>query len=223
MLNKLLSLILTVSILTLAFTSCKKEKEETVDDSEKEYTLDQYEEDTSTEEKSIYYVAMAVKNHGVIILKLDAENAPITVANFIKLVREDFYDGLTFHRVKNNFMIQGGDPNADGSGGSKDKIYGEFLNNGYYNTISHVRGVISMARRSDNNNSASSQFFIMNADYKSLDGDYAAFGYVIEGMSVVDSITKETVKYTDSQSGTIYDKSKQAVITEMKVIIYNEK
>lgn len=218
MFKKTLSLILAMSLLTLSLISCKKKG----DDTETTYSLDQYEEDTSTEKKDVYYVAMAVKDHGIIILKLDADNAPITVANFVKLVREGFYDGLTFHRVKTNFMIQGGDPNADGSGGSKDKIEGEFLSNGYNNKISHKRGVISMARLSNNPNSATSQFFIMNVDYTGLDGDYAAFGYVIEGMDVVDSITSSTAKYGDYQSGTISDKSKQAVITEMKVIIYNE-
>ena len=185
--------------------------------------LAKYTEDTSTEKKDVYHVAMNVKNYGVIILELDAKSAPKTVENFIKLVREDFYDGLTFHRIIEGFMIQGGDPNADGSGGAKDKIVGEFLNNGIYNPIKHERGVISMAR-SDDPNSASSQFFICNATNSTvsyLDDKYAAFGHVVEGMKVVDKITEKTAKYGDS-NGTIKSKDDQAVITEMKVIIYNK-
>ena len=182
-----------------------------------------YVEDTSTEAKDYYYVAMAVKKHGIIIVKLDAVNAPITTANFVKLVREGFYDGLTFHRVMENFMIQGGDPNADGTGGSKDKIIGEFLNNGVYNPIKHERGPISMAR-SDTMDSASSQFFICNSSSYSvsaLDGKYAAFGHVVEGMDVVDSITSATARYGNS-NGAISNKDKQAVITQMMVIEYEE-
>ena len=182
-----------------------------------------YVEDTSTEAKDYYYVAMAVKKHGIIIVKLDAVNAPITTANFVKLVREGFYDGLTFHRVMENFMIQGGDPNADGTGGSKDKIIGEFLNNGVYNPIKHERGTISMAR-SDKMDSASSQFFICNSSSYSvsaLDGKYAAFGHVVEGMDVVDSITSATARYGNS-NGAISNKDKQAVITQMMVIEYEE-
>ena len=185
--------------------------------------LDKYTEDTSTEKKDLYYVAMNIKDHGVIIVELDAKAAPKTVENFVKLVREDFYDGLTFHRVIENFMIQGGDPNANGTGGSSNKIVGEFLNNGYNNPIKHERGVISMAR-SDSYNSASSQFFICNANSASvsnLDYKYAAFGHVVEGLDVVDAITTGTAKYGDS-NGAIAKKSNQAVITEMKVIIYDK-
>jgi peptidyl-prolyl cis-trans isomerase B (cyclophilin B) len=184
--------------------------------------LDKYTEDTSTEKKDLYYVAMNIKDHGVIIVELDAKAAPKTVENFVKLVREDFYDGLTFHRVIENFMIQGGDPNANGTGGSKDKITGEFLNNGIYNPIKHERGVISMAR-GNSYNSASSQFFICNsnsASVSNLDDSYAAFGHVVEGMDVVDSITKVTSKY--ATNGVINDKDDQAVILEMRVINYDK-
>ena len=167
---------------------------------------------------------MNVKDHGVIIVELDAKAAPKTVENFVKLVREDFYDGLTFHRVIEGFMIQGGDPNGDGTGGSSTKIKGEFSANGYYyNNIKHEKGVISMARSSAAN-SASSQFFICNAtnsSVSSLDGKYAAFGHVVKGIEIVDKITNSTAKYGDS-NGTIGNKSKQAVITEMKVIIYDK-
>lgn len=183
-----------------------------------------YTEDTSTEDKDFYYVAMAVEDYGIIIVKLDAVSAPITVKNFVKLVRAGFYDGLTFHRVMNNFMIQGGDPNADGTGGSDEKIEGEFLANGYYNPIKHERGVISMARSSNGFDTASSQFFICNSSSYSvsaLDGSYAAFGHVVEGIEVVDAITEGTAKYGDSNGG-IANKKFQAVITKMMVIEYEE-
>ena len=211
MIKRIVSLILIMSSLTLLFAGCGK-----VD-------LDDYTEDTSTEKKDYYYVAMAIEDHGVIIVKLDAVNAPITTENFVKLVREGFYDGLTFHRVMENFMIQGGDPKADGTGGSPNKIIGEFLNNGVYNPIKHERGVISMAR-SNAMDSASSQFFICNAsnyNVSNLDGNYAAFGHVVEGMDVVDSITSTTARYGNS-NGMISKHKKQAVITKMMVIEYEE-
>ena len=210
-LKKLIALVLVIAALTACLVGCNKNP------------LKNYEIDESTEPKDFYYVAMAVKNHGIIIVKLDAVSAPITVKNFVKLVREGFYDGLTFHRVKEGFMIQGGDPEANGMGGSDEKIFGEFIYNGWYNPIPHERGVISMARSNDYN-SASSQFFICNAstsNVANLDFQYAAFGHVVEGMDVVDSITSSTAKYGDS-NGAIENKKNQAVITEMKVINYKE-
>ena len=210
--KRIIALIILIASLAACFSSCGNSD-----------PIKGYVEDTSTEAKDYYYVAMAVKKHGVIILKLDAVNAPITTQNFVKLVREGFYDGLTFHRVINNFMIQGGDPKADGTGGSPNKIIGEFLNNGVYNPIKHERGTISMAR-SKNMDSASSQFFICNSSSYSvsnLDGNYAAFGHVVEGMDVVDSITANTARYGDS-NGTIVNKNKQATITKMMVIEYEE-
>ena len=128
-----------------------------------------------------YNVLMNIKDFGEIKLELDADVAPITVTNFIKLVNEGFYDGLTFHRVIDGFMIQGGDPDGDGTGGSKETIKGEFSSNGVTNNLSHKRGVISMAR-SNEMNSASSQFFIMHEDNTNLDGNYAAFGKVTSGI-----------------------------------------
>ena len=210
--KKIIALILLVTMLIPCLASCGK-------DSLKNYT-----EDTSTEKKDYYYVGMEVKDYGVIVVKLDAVNAPITTENFIKLVRQGFYDGLTFHRVIEGFMIQGGDPKADGTGGSPDKIVGEFLNNGIYNPIKHERGTISMARAGYSMDSASSQFFICNASNYSvsnLDGSYAAFGYVVKGMDIVDAITTDTSGYGDS-NGTIRNKSHQAVITKMMVIEYSE-
>lgn len=220
---KKISALILVVVLTLctvfSFTACKDEDiTNNVGTGACEYFGTR-----KTENRDIKYVKMAVKDHGTIIILLDATSAPITVANFLKLTNEKFYDGLTFHRVMSNFMIQGGDPRADGTGGSNQNIKGEFLSNGYWNDISHVRGVISMAR-SDKPNSASSQFFICNADASvSLDYEYAAFGYVIAGMSVVDSITKVTEPYADkNKSNVIPDKSKQAVIVSVVEITEEE-
>ncbi len=137
------------------------------------------------------YVEMVVSGYGLMTIELDHNEAPITVHNFATLVNEGFYNGLTFHRVIENFMIQGGDPEGTGMGGSDKKIKGEFAANDVENNIAHERGVISMAR-SKANDSASSQFFICHADQPSLDGSYAAFGYVVEGIEVVDAIAAVT-------------------------------
>lgn len=139
------------------------------------------------------HVEMSVQDFGVIQLELYPDIAPITVENFVSLVEDGFYDGLTFHRIIKDFMIQGGDPKGDGTGGSDKEIKGEFSSNGVENTLSHTRGVISMAR-SNNPDSASSQFFIMHKDTPRLDGQYAAFGKVTEGMDVVDEIASVKVE-----------------------------
>ena len=159
-----------------------------------------------------HYVEMKVKDYGTIELELDSDVAPITVTNFINLVNSKFYDGLTFHRIIDVFMIQGGDPLGNGTGGSSKTIKGEFSENGVKNSISHVRGVISMARSSDYN-SASSQFFIVQKDTTSLDGQYAAFGKVISGMDVVDRIAKVKV---EDDNGTV-SKENQPVIESIRV------
>lgn len=132
-------------------------------------------------------IQIEMENGKKIKLELYPEAAPVTVANFLKLVGEGFYDGLIFHRVISGFMIQGGDPLGTGTGGGKENIKGEFAVNGHNNPISHKRGVISMAR-AQNPNSASSQFFIMHNDGEFLDGQYAAFGKVVDGIEVVDEI-----------------------------------
>ena len=162
-----------------------------------------------------HHAAIEVSGYGTIEVELDADTAPITVTNFINLANSGFYDGLTFHRVIDGFMIQGGDPNGDGTGGSSQKIKGEFKSNGVQNNISHVRGTISMARSSENN-SASSQFFIMQKDTPSLDGQYAAFGTVTNGMDIVDKICKDCTG--TNQNGVITDKSKQPVISTVRVV-----
>ncbi len=141
-------------------------------------------------------VVIEMENGKKIELELYPDAAPITVRNFEKLVREGFYDGLIFHRVIRGFMIQGGDPQGTGMGGAKEKIKGEFLQNGVNNPIKHTRGTLSMARAFDPN-SASSQFFIMHADAPHLDGAYAAFGKVVNGMDTVDEIASIPTDYSD--------------------------
>lgn len=141
-------------------------------------------------------VVIEMENGKKIKIELYPEHAPITVANFEKLVKEGFYDGLIFHRVIKGFMIQGGCPEGTGMGGPKERIKGEFLANGVPNNLKHTRGVISMAR-SQMHDSAGSQFFIMHKDAPHLDGQYAAFGKVIEGMDAVDEIAETEVNYMD--------------------------
>lgn len=144
-----------------------------------------------------YTAVIDVEGYGTITLALDATVAPVTTENFVSLAREDFYDGLTFHRIIEGFMIQGGDPNGNGTGGSEQTIKGEFHENGVENNLSHTRGVISMARAKDYD-SASSQFFIVHQDSTFLDGSYAAFGYVTEGMEVVDAICADAEPTDDT-------------------------
>lgn len=132
-------------------------------------------------------IQINVKSFGSMKFELDHDAAPKTVENFEELVKKGFYDGLTFHRIIKGFMIQGGDPKGDGTGGCKPEITGEFKSNGWDNPISHKKGVISMARTSDPN-SASCQFFIVHEDSEFLDGDYAAFGHMVEGFDVLDAI-----------------------------------
>ena len=147
-----------------------------------------------------YTAVIDIADYGAITLELDGDSAPLTVANFVKLAKDGFYDGLTFHRIMDGFMMQGGDPNGNGTGGSDETIPGEFSANGCDNPISHTRGTISMARAQDPN-SASSQFFICQADSTFLDGNYAAFGRVTDGMDVVDAICADAQPTDDN--GTI--------------------
>ncbi len=173
--KRIISIILCLVMILLCTAACG-EKEEEITDS------------------SPVYVEMAVKDFGTMKLELYPDVAPETVKNFVELVNAKFYDGLTFHRIVKGFMIQGGDPDGNGGGGSGKNIPGEFKANGFDNNLSHDRGVISMARAKDPN-SASSQFFICDSgDYKaSLDGNYAAFGKVIEGLDVLDAIASVDV------------------------------
>ena len=159
-------------------------------------------------------IEMKIKDYGIVKLELDPAIAPITVANFVDLVNQSFYNGLGFHRIIDGFMIQGGDPECTGYGGSGKTIKGEFSSNGIANTISHKRGVISMAR-SIMPDSASSQFFIVHQDSEYLDGSYAAFGHVTEGMDVIDKVIKDA-KPIDN-NGTI-PIEKQPIIYYIRVI-----
>ena len=163
---------------------------------------------------------IVVRDNGTITVELDADIAPTTVDNFLKLAGEGFYDGLTFHRIYPYFMIQGGSPNGDGVGGSGTNIFGEFKSNGWdKNTISHVRGTISMARTKDPD-SASSQFFIVHEDSTYLDGDYAAFGTVTEGMNVVDALCDWVASgaVICDNNGVIQNVEEMPIIETVKVI-----
>lgn len=184
------TLILTLlAAVLLCFTGCTEEKAANLDmaDVQKEINSlkseDFEESDTATE-----YVRITVKGHGDIVLRLRSDVAPETVKNFQKLVSEKFYDGLTFHRIIPNFMIQGGCPKGNGTG-STTPIKGEMTNNGFENNLTHIRGVLSMARRGGDYDSGSCQFFICNADTPHLNKEYASFGYVVAGMEVVDSVS----------------------------------
>ena len=171
----------------------------------------------SSEEETLtgkHHAEIEVQDYGTIKVELDADQAPITVQNFIDLANSGFYDGLTFHRIIEGFMIQGGDPNGDGTGGSGHTIRGEFTQNGVNNTLSHTRGAISMARSSAMN-SASSQFFIVHEDSTYLDGSYAVFGYVTEGMDVVDAIATSVT--AEDSNGTVA-KENQPVIEKITII-----
>ena len=159
-------------------------------------------------------VTFEMENGGKMVAELYPEVAPNTVNNFISLVQSGFYNGLTFHRIIAGFMMQGGDPNGNGTGGSENTIKGEFSANGVENPLSHIRGAISMARAQDMD-SASSQFFICHADSTFLDGQYACFGYVTDGMDVVDAVC-EAAQPTDD-NGTI-PADQQPVITEVRMI-----
>lgn len=160
------------------------------------------------------HIEIEVRDYGTIKAELYGNIAPITVENFVKLAREGFYDGLTFHRIISGFMIQGGAPNGNGTGGSSQTIKGEFSANGVENPLKHTRGVLSMAR-SSLPDSASSQFFIMHQDAPHLDGQYASFGKVTEGMDIVDAICQNT-PVTDG-NGTV-TRENQPVITAIRVV-----
>ena len=169
--------------------------------------------DTSQELTGIHHADISIRDYGDIKVELDADTAPITVTNFVKLAQEGFYDGLTFWRIIDGFMMQGGDPKGNGTGGSGETIKGEFSSNGVKNDISHVRGTISMARSTDPD-SASSQFFIGQSDSTFLDGDYAAFGKVTEGMDIVDEICKNANPTDDN--GTV-KADEQPVIDSIQI------
>lgn len=181
------NLIKLLSLLTLVFvfTACSPKKEIPSGESTQSGTVENISYTETGEETDTVKIEMT--DGSVIIIELYPDIAPATVANFKKLVSQKFYDGIIFHRVISGFMIQGGDPTGTGTGGSKETVKGEFGTNGFNNTLSHTRGVVSMAR-TNAPDSASSQFFICHADSVFLDGQYAAFGKVIAGMDTVDKI-----------------------------------
>ena len=217
--KKLFTYLLCATLFFAALTGCGAKKEDTAQTDTSGTELTESENSSASEKEEDYleglhHVEIEVQDYGTIALELDADTAPVSVTNFIRLAREGFYDGLTFHRIISGFMIQGGDPKGNGTGGSDQTIKGEFSENGVENDISHVRGVISMAR-SNNPDSASSQFFIVHEDSLFLDGNYAGFGHVTEGMEIVDSICDDTP--VQDSNGTV-EKDDQPTITSVKVI-----
>lgn len=204
--------LLTLFVLLFSLAACKKDEVDKKGDAADDTSLL-----TNTSEGLLsgeYKVEIEVKDYGTIALTLDADTAPATVTNFVNLVKEGFYDGLTFHRVYSGFMIQGGDPEGNGSGNAKRNVQGEFSENGIENNLSHTRGVISMARANPYD-SASCQFFIVHEDSDFLDGKYAAFGVVTDGMDIVDAICENT-PVIDSD-GTVSAEN-QPVIKEIRMV-----
>lgn len=219
--KKILSVLLCGALAVLTLAGCgSDQKANTTEDGQTTEETDAEDEETEDSEADTEMltgkvnVEIDVQDYGVIKLELDADTAPITVTNFVNLAKSGFYDGLTFHRIVSGFMIQGGDPLGNGTGGSENTIKGEFSSNGVENNISHVRGTISMARSIDND-SASSQFFIVHEDSTFLDGEYAAFGTVTEGMEVVDAICEKVPVEADGETVAAEN---QPVITSIKII-----
>ena len=190
--KKIITLILALTMLTAVLYGCGAPKKSSVLDLSQCRTerLDPVDYETN-------FVQIELECGAYIVIELYPDIAPITVENFKKLVSENFYDGIIFHRVINGFMIQGGDPEGTGMGGSPDKIKGEFASNGVANPLSHTAGVISMARRGNDKDSASSQFFIMHKTATHLDGDYAAFGKVWRGIETVNQIAEVPTNSSD--------------------------
>ena len=210
--KKLLSAVL-LSVFVLAVAACGK-KEDVSDNKGDNVSTGLLTQESADLLSGQYGVEIEIEKYGTIALTLDADAAPVSVTNFINLANADFYDGLTFHRIMDGFMMQGGDPEGTGSGGSTQSIQGEFAANGVTNTLSHTRGVISMARATDLN-SASSQFFIVHEDSTFLDGNYAAFGWVTAGMDVVDTVC--TSAQVVDNNGTVLSKN-QPVIKDVRVL-----
>ena len=205
--RKLLSVCLA-ALLVLSLAGCGKTSVVGITTTSKDPAANEASQGVGT-----HHAEIEIQDYGTITVELDGDTAPITVQNFMDLANAGFYDGLTFHRIISGFMMQGGDPNGNGTGGSENTIKGEFSANGVENPLSHTRGAISMARAQDPD-SASSQFFICHADSTFLDGQYACFGYVTDGMDVVDAVC-EAAQPTDD-NGTI-PADQQPVITAIRI------
>ena len=225
--KKVLALVLIMGLALTLLLACNGDEEETANDTAQENNATQEappavpetlefpaEEPADLWEGEMTKVKIEIEDFGDIIVELNRDAAPLTVDNFLGLVNDGFYDGVGFHRIIEGFMIQGGDPDGTGMGGSGENIKGEFTSNGVENPIQHLRGVISMARAQDPN-SASSQFFIMHQDSPFLDGDYAAFGRVVEGIEVVDAIAT-TVPVTDG-NGSV-ERENHPIMTRVSVV-----
>lgn len=228
--KKIICSIVIFSLMLLCFTACGKDNQQSNGQNTSGQKAESQDKDKQKSEESAdntsgsakqeetlsgkHHVTIEIEKYGTIEAELDADIAPITVTNFINLANSQFYDGLTFHRIISGFMIQGGDPDGNGTGGSDKEIKGEFKSNGVENPLSHKRGVISMARSSDPN-SASSQFFIVHQDSDFLDGEYAAFGTVTKGIEIVDQICQDTK--VEDDNGTVLAEN-QPKITKVTVI-----
>lgn len=214
--KKIITILLCTTLLAAVFTGCGSKEDASQTQADSSAGSTEKEDDTASDEEylaGLHHVEIEIEDYGTIALELDADTAPISVTNFINLAKDGFYDGLTFHRIIDGFMIQGGDPKGNGTGGSDKTIKGEFSENGVENDISH-EGVISMARSNDPD-SASSQFFIVHEDSEFLDGNYAGFGHVTEGIEIVDKICEDTP--VQDNNGTVKS-SDQPAITSIKVI-----
>ncbi|MGE7546203.1 peptidylprolyl isomerase [Sporosarcina sp. FSL K6-3508] len=217
--NKAFYLIFSLMALAFLLVGCgsstkDEQQEEKTDGQSEEQPVKEADYSEEVEENPI--VTITMDNDEKIVLELDPSVAPNTVANFISLIEEGYYDGLIFHRVIPGFMIQGGDPSGNGSGGPGYSIDGEFTSNGFENNLKHERGVVSMARTGEPN-SAGSQFFIMAEDTSQLDEEYAAFGKVIEGMETVDAIVATE---TDSSDKPLEDQKMKKVEVDTKGFDY---
>lgn len=210
-----IAMLMMALVLTLAGCGASQTSQE---EPAEEQTEQQAEQEAAPEAEAegigIHHAEIVIRDYGTVKVELDGDSAPLTVQNFMDLANAGFYDGLTFHRIMEGFMIQGGDPNGNGTGGSDKNIKGEFAANGVNNPISHKKGVISMARAQDPD-SASSQFFIVQEDSEFLDGQYAAFGHVTEGIEFVDAVAKDSKPLDDN--GTIAPEE-QPVIETIRII-----
>lgn len=214
--KKYLNLITVVVIMSsLVLVGCGNKNTQSQGDST---SVTDESSDSKTGNENLPVVTITVENYGVIQAELYPEIAPNTVNNFISLVKKGSYDNLTFHRIIKGFMIQGGDPKGDGTGGPGYSIEGEFTSNGFANSLKHTKGVLSMARTQDPN-SAGSQFFIMTGDAPNLDGQYAAFGKVTSGLDVLEKIQSVKTNSNDAPIDKVVIKS---ITVDTKGVDYNE-